>query len=175
MIFDRIVGLVAALATLGAVFFAWRAAKAAEASVRIAERAAVAAEQSVTMAQRARREERAAQRIRQLQRVGEALSRVQSTGDAAALSAFPSGVPVGVTEAEAIVMAPVITVHTAFRRAIGELRLALVGVPEDLATCRRIVVQEGTPAATKALLPTATSEVTEALKAAWAELKRLEE
>src|SRR6266516_1887491 len=100
MTFDRIVALVTALATLGAVFFAWRAAKAARDSVTTAEKAAVAAEQSVAIAQQARREERAAHRIRQLQMIAETLAAVQGAADTAARSAFPMGLPVGMTAAD---------------------------------------------------------------------------
>jgi hypothetical protein len=86
MTVDQILALITALATLAAVFFAWRAAKAAKDSVTVAEKAAVAARDSVTVsekaataaaqsvaiAQLARREERAAQRIRHVQMIGEA-------------------------------------------------------------------------------------------------------
>jgi hypothetical protein len=190
MTFDRTVALVTALATLGAVFFAWRAAKAAKDSVTVAEKAAVAArdsvtvagkaagaaEQSVAIAQQARREERAAQRIRQLQMIGETLAAVQGAADTAARSAFPMGLPVGMTAADAVAMGPEIAVHTAYWRAMDQLGLALAKVPPDaLPKCRQVARELRKPPGTRDLLPGALGELTQALKVAWAELKRLED
>ena len=145
MTLDQIFALITALATLAAVFFAWRAATAAKDSVTVAEKAAVAAsdsvkvakhaataaEQSVAIAQQARREERAAQRIRQLQMIGLALAAVQGTADAAARSAFPQGVPVGMTAADTVALAPEIAVHAAYWRATEHLGLALANAPPE--------------------------------------------
>jgi hypothetical protein len=190
MTVDQILALITALATLAAVFFAWRAAKAAKDSVTVAEKAAVAArdsvtvakqaataaKQSVAIAQQARREERAAQRIRQLQMIGEALAAVQGTADAAARSAFPQGVPVGMTAAEAVGLAPEIAIHTAYWRAMEQLGLVLANAPpEALPKCRQLAREQRKPPGTKDLLPGALAELTAALKAAWAELRRLEE
>jgi hypothetical protein len=190
MTVDQILALITALATLAAVFFAWRAAKAAKDSVTVAEKAAVAARDSVTVSEKAataaaqsvaiahqaRREERAAQRIRQLQMIGEALAAVQGAADTASRSAFPMGVPVGMTAAEAVAMRPEIAVHATYWRSMEQLGLALANVPsEALPKCRQVAREQRKPPGTKDLLPGAFGELTEALKTAWAELKRLEE
>jgi hypothetical protein len=187
MTLDQIFALITALATLAAVFFAWRAATAAKDSVTVAEKAAVAArdsvtvakqaataaEQSVAIAQQARREERAAQRIRQLQMIGEALAAVQGAADTAARSAFPMGVPVGMMAAEAVAMTPEVAIHTTYWRSMEQL--ALANVPsEALPKCRQLAREQRKPPGTKDLLPGALGELAEALKAAWAELKRIE-
>lgn len=51
--FDRTVALITALATVTAVFFAWRAARAAKDSVDVAQKAAAAGEKAATAGERA--------------------------------------------------------------------------------------------------------------------------
>jgi hypothetical protein len=111
---------------------------------------------------RSRHQEQGTQRIQQLEKVGESLLALQSRAEGAAQAAM-FGSSTDWTPAEMVVMVPVHQRTVDYWTAMGQLELALAGVPDDLPLSRRIARELTGPAIVGQLLPGALQEVKAAL------------